>query len=63
VPLDLGVRGIRVVNLSVNFRLRPQARNRIATACLTAYLSGVSPGRSPRSPPPAVVAAASPRSL
>jgi predicted MFS family arabinose efflux permease len=40
VLLDLGVQGMQVVNLAVNFRLRPEARNRITTAYMTAYFSG-----------------------
>jgi predicted MFS family arabinose efflux permease len=44
VLLDLGVQGMQVVNLAVNFRLRPQARNRITTAYMTAYFSGAVAG-------------------
>jgi predicted MFS family arabinose efflux permease len=44
VLLDLGVQGMQVVNLAVNFRLRPEARNRITTAYMTAYFSGAVAG-------------------
>jgi predicted MFS family arabinose efflux permease len=44
VLVDLGVQGMQVVNLAVNFRLRPEARNRITTAYMTAYFSGAVAG-------------------
>lgn len=44
VLIDLGVQGMQVVNLAVIFRLRPDARNRITTAYMTAYFSGAVAG-------------------
>lgn len=38
--LDLGVQGMQVTNLSVIYRRRPDARNRITTAYTTTYFAG-----------------------
>ncbi|MFF0728526.1 MFS transporter [Streptomyces sp. NPDC004134] len=46
VVLDLGVQGMQVVNLAVNFRQRPEARSRITTAYMVAYFSGAIAGSS-----------------
>lgn len=40
VVVDFGVQGMQVLNLSVLFRLRPEARSRITTAYLTMYFLG-----------------------
>ncbi len=40
VLLDFGVQGMQVVNLSVIYRLRPEARSRITTAYMTLYFLG-----------------------
>jgi predicted MFS family arabinose efflux permease len=42
--LDVGVQGMQVVNLGVNFRLRPEARSRITTAYMVTYFSGAAAG-------------------
>jgi predicted MFS family arabinose efflux permease len=44
VLLDLGVQGMQVTNLSVNYRLRPEARSRITTAYMTTYFGGAVAG-------------------
>ena len=44
VVLDLGVQGMQVTNLSVNYRLRPLARSRITTAYMTIYFGGAAVG-------------------
>ncbi|HEX3781630.1 MAG TPA: MFS transporter [Pseudonocardiaceae bacterium] len=40
ITLDLGVQGMQVTNLSVVYRLRPDARNRITMAYMTTYFLG-----------------------
>lgn len=40
VLLDFGVQGMQVVNLSVIYRVRPEARSRITTAYMTLYFLG-----------------------
>ncbi|MER7223522.1 MFS transporter [Streptomyces rubradiris] len=42
--LDFGVQGAQVANLGVLFRLRPEARNRITMAYMTAYFLGGAAG-------------------
>jgi predicted MFS family arabinose efflux permease len=44
IVLDLGVQGMQVTNLSVNYRLRPEARSRITTAYMTTYFGGAITG-------------------
>ena len=44
IVLDLGVQGMQVTNLSVNFRLRAEARSRITTAYMTTYFGGAVAG-------------------
>lgn len=38
--LDFGVQGMQVMNLSIIYRLRPEARSRLTTAYMTLYLVG-----------------------
>lgn len=40
VVLDFGVQGMQVMNLSIIYRLRPEARSRLTTAYMTLYLVG-----------------------
>jgi predicted MFS family arabinose efflux permease len=44
VLLDLGTQGMQVTNLSVIYRLRPEARNRITMAYTTTYFLGGAAG-------------------
>ena len=40
VILDLGVQATQILNQSVIFRLRPEARSRLNTAYMTCYFAG-----------------------
>jgi predicted MFS family arabinose efflux permease len=44
VVLDLGVQATQILNQSVIFRLRPEARSRLNTAYMTAYFAGAVSG-------------------
>jgi predicted MFS family arabinose efflux permease len=44
VVLDLGVQGTHILNQSVIFALRPEARSRLNTAYMTAYFAGAVSG-------------------
>jgi predicted MFS family arabinose efflux permease len=44
VVLDLGVQAIQILNQSVIFRLRPEARSRLNTAYMTCYFAGAVTG-------------------
>ena len=50
VVLDLGIQATQILNQSVIFRLRPEARSRLNTAYMTCYFAGaVSGSAAPRS--------------
>ena len=42
--LDLGVQATQILNQSVIFRLRPEARSRLNTAYMTCYFAGAVSG-------------------
>jgi predicted MFS family arabinose efflux permease len=44
VILDLGIQALQILNQSVIFRLRPEARSRLNTAYMTAYFAGAVSG-------------------
>ena len=44
VILDLGIQGMQILNQSVIFRLRPEARSRLNTAYMTSYFAGAVTG-------------------
>jgi predicted MFS family arabinose efflux permease len=44
VILDLGIQATQILNQSVIFRLRPEARSRLNTAYMTCYFAGAVSG-------------------
>ena len=42
--LDLGIQATQILNQSVIFRLRPEARSRLNTAYMTCYFAGAVTG-------------------
>ena len=44
VMLDLGIQATQILNQSVIFRLRPEARSRLNTAYMTCYFAGAVTG-------------------
>ena len=44
IVLDLGIQATQILNQSVIYRLRPEARSRLNTAYMTAYFAGAVTG-------------------